>query len=143
MFFSRKKRRIQKLLLVEDEPLVAFDNEHFLTEAGFTVVATVDRVAAAVEAIASGRAIDLVLVDVDLADGNGLDVARAAYARAIPALYVTGNCPPEAETFAAGCLSKPYMPRDLVSAVEAIEAQKDGQEMRKLPQGLRLFAEAR
>jgi len=142
MFFGRKKRGIEKLLLVEDEPLVAFDNEHALTDAGFTIVATVDRVAAAVEAIASGRSIDLVLVDVELADGNGLDVARAAFARAIPALFVTGNCPPEAETFAAGCLDKPYLPRDLLDAIQAIEERRAGKDPRRLPTGLRLFEQA-
>ena len=33
--FGRKKRQIERLLLVEDEPLVAFDNEHALSDAGF------------------------------------------------------------------------------------------------------------
>ena len=78
--FGRKKRRIVNLLLVEDEPLVAFDNEHALTDAGFTVVATVDRVATALAALKDGLAIDLVVADVQLADGSGLDVARAAQA---------------------------------------------------------------
>ena len=45
---------------------MAFDNEHFLLDAGFTVVGTTDRVSDAVEVIASGKAIDLVLVDLTL-----------------------------------------------------------------------------
>jgi DNA-binding response OmpR family regulator len=139
MWFGRKKRRIERLLVVEDEPLVAFDNEHVLTEAGFTIVGTTDRVADAVAEIASGKAIDLVLVDVNLTDGTGLDVARAAFARAIPALFVTGHCPPEAETFAAGCLDKPYAPRDLLGAIEAIEAAGEGRSPKRMPAGLRLF----
>jgi DNA-binding response OmpR family regulator len=142
MIFGRRKRRISRLLVVEDEPLVAFDTEHFLTDAGFEIVATLDRVAGAVAEIASGRSIDLVLVDMSLADGSGLDVARAAFARAIPALYVTGHCPPEAESFAAGCLAKPYAQRDLLAAIEAIEAVKDGRQVRRLPSGLRLFEQA-
>jgi len=142
MIFGRKKRRIQKLLLVEDEALVAFDNEHFLSDSGFGVVATVDKVADAVALIADGRAIDLVLVDLNLADGSGVDVARAAFARAIPALFVTGACPDEARSFAAGCLSKPYAQRDLLSAIEAIEARREGRDVRRLPAGLTLFAEA-
>jgi CheY-like chemotaxis protein len=139
MLFGRKKRRIEKLLVVEDEPLVAFDNEHLLEEAGYTIVGTVDRVASAVEVIASGKAIDLVLVDVELTDGTGLDVARAAFARAIPALFVTGNCPPEAQSFAAGCLAKPYAPRELLAAIEAVEAMADGRAPKRMPPGLRLF----
>ena len=139
MFFGRKKRRIERLLVVEDEPLVAFDTEHFLSDSGFRIVATTDRVADAVEVIASGKAVDLVLVDVSLADGTGLDVARAAFARAIPALFVTGNCPPEAQAFAAGCLDKPYRQRDLLAAIEAVEAVLDGRAPKRVPGGLRLF----
>jgi len=78
MLFERKKRRITRLLLVEDEPLVAFDAEHLLIAEHYEVIATVDRVARAVAIIGDGRAIDLVLVDVELADGSGVDVARAA-----------------------------------------------------------------
>lgn len=139
MLFGRKKRRIERLLVVEDEPLVAFDTEHFLSDAGFRIVGTTDRVADAVAAIAGGRAIDLVLVDMCLADGTGLDVARAAFARAIPALFVTADCPPEAQPFAAGCLAKPYQQRDLLLAIDAVEALADGRSLKRMPAGLRLF----
>ena len=142
MLFGRKKRRIEKLLVVEDEPLVAFDNEHFLLDSGFTVVATTDRVSDSVSVIASGKSIDLVLVDVALTDGSGMDVARAAFARAIPALYVTGNCPIEAQAFAAGCLAKPYQQRELLASIDAIEAVIDGRTPKRVPAGLRLFERA-
>jgi len=139
MIFGRRKRSITRLLLVEDEPLVAFDNEHVLTDAAYEIVATVDRVADAVDVIASGAPIDLVLVDVSLADGSGIAVARAAGERGVPVLFVTGNCPVEAPEVASGCLSKPYAPRDLLSAIQAVEAQIDGKPPKRLPAGLRLF----
>ena len=142
MIFGRRKRRITRLLLVEDEPLVAFDNEHFLTDASYEIVATVDRVADAVDVIGSGAALDLILVDVSLADGSGIEVARAANGRGLPVLFVTGNCPVEAQDVAAGCLSKPYAQRDLLAAIQAVEAQLDGKPMKRLPSGLRLFAQA-
>ncbi|MBL7372976.1 response regulator, partial [Escherichia coli] len=50
--FGRKKRRIERVLVAEDEPLVAFDTEHFLTGEGFAVAATVDTVAEALRVIA-------------------------------------------------------------------------------------------
>ena len=78
MIFRRKKRRIEQLLLVEDEPLVAFDNEHFLGAAGFEIVATVDSVADALRTIASAPEIDLVLVDVSLSDGSGVEGDRGS-----------------------------------------------------------------
>ena len=140
MLFGKKKRLIIRLLVVEDEPLVAFDTEYFLTESKFTVVATVDRVSDALAVIESGSAIDLVLADVSLSDGSGLDVARAALAKGVPVLFVTGNCPIEATTLAAGCLSKPYSQRDLLGAIAAIEAQIGGVVPKRLPSGFRLFA---
>lgn len=139
MIFGRKKRQIERLLVVEDEPLVAFDTEYFLSDAAYHIVATVDRVADALEVIGSDKVIDLVLVDVNLADGSGLDVARAAVARSLPVLFVTGHFPDEASAIAVGCLAKPYNPKDLLGAIAAIEASLAGKPPKRLPPGLRLF----
>lgn len=139
MLFGKKKRQIVRLLVVEDEPLVAFDTEYFLTDAKFTIVATIDRVAEALPILASDTVIDLVLVDVNLADGSGIDVARAAQARGVPVMFVTGSCPVEATTLAAGCMAKPYMPRDLIAAIEAIEAMLGGGKPTRVPSGFTLF----
>ena len=139
MVFGRKQRVLERLLLVEDEPLVAFDNEHVLSDAGYRVVATVDRVADALDVLAEGG-VDLVLVDVNLADGSGVDVARAARKGGVPVMFVTGACPPEAIELAAGCLSKPYNPRTLLTAIGAIEAGLQGNPPKRLPPGFTLFA---
>lgn len=139
--FGRKSRHITRLLVVEDEPLVAFDNEHALTDAGFEIVATVDGAAGAVKALAGDGAIDLVVADVRLADGSGIDVARAAQARGVPVLFVTGQCPTEAQALAAGCLAKPYLPRELVAAIQAVDARIDGRTPKRLPKGMTLFGE--
>jgi DNA-binding response OmpR family regulator len=141
--FGKKKRRIVNLLIVEDEPLVAFDTEHFLTDEGFEIVSTVDRVAEAIRCIEDhGDEIDLVLLDVQLADGSGIDVARVAYSHDVAALFVTGNCPGEAKEFAAGCLSKPYAQRELLLAIVAIEDVLEGRKPKRLPGGFSLFREA-
>ena len=137
--FGRKKRRIVNLLLVEDEPLVAFDNEYALRDAGFSIVATVDRVAAALGWLERSEAVDLVVADVRLADGSGVDVARRAHAAGVPVLFVTGSCPPDARALAHGCLAKPYSPRQLVAAIQAIEMRLDGKEPKRVPVGLTLF----
>jgi DNA-binding response OmpR family regulator len=142
MLFGKKKRRIERLLVVEDEALVAFDTQHFLSEAGFDIVATVDRVADALRVIDAEEDIDLVLVDVSLADGSGVSVAQAAQARDIPVLFVTGSFPEEARPLAAGVLAKPYPQRDLLAAIGAIEAVIEGQEPKKLPSGFSLFKRA-
>ena len=144
MLFGKKKRRICRLLIVEDEPLVAFDTEHFLRDEEFEIVATVDRVADAMEVIRrsgdGAGGIDLMLVDVSLADGSGIDVARVAHGAGIPVMFVTGSCPVGASDVAVGCLSKPYAQRSLLSAIDAIEQLLEGKAPKRLPSGFRLFA---
>jgi len=143
MLFGRKKRRIERVLVVEDEPLIAFDTEHFLTGEGFVIAATVDTSAEALRVIAADDEIDLVLADIDLADGSGVDVARAAQGRGVPVLFVTGSCPEGARTLAAGCLAKPYPQRDLLTAIAAIEAVLEGAKTpRRLPVSFSLFLSA-
>lgn len=126
MLFGRRKRRIERVLVVEDEPLLAFDTEHFLAGEGFVIAATVDTIAEALRVIATDAELDLVLADVSLADGSGVEVARAAKQRDLPVLFVTGSFPEEARALAAGCLAKPYPQRDLLAAIGAIEAALDG-----------------
>ena len=139
MLFGRHERKLKRVLIVEDEPLVAFDNEHFLGDAGFDVTATVDRVEDAVRVIEDGGA-DLVLADVSLqGGGSGIDVARAAHARGVPVLLVTGECPPEAEAFAVACLAKPYSQGALLKAIDIVEAKLAGRRIGRLPAGMTLF----
>ncbi|THD36985.1 MAG: response regulator [Sphingomonas sp.] len=140
MVFGRKKRVISRLLVVEDEPLVAFDNEHSLTEEGFEVVATVDRVADAIAVLEANADIDLVLVDVNLTDGSGIDIARHAHARGVAVIFCTGDCPEGGRAFARGCLAKPYRPADLIAAIAAVDGQLQGRPRpRRLPRGFSLF----
>ncbi len=140
MLFGRRRRTLGRILIVEDEPLVAFDNEHFLTDRGFKVVATVDSVADAVRTIASDD-VDLVLADVNLSDGNGIDVAYAAQTKGVKVLFVTGTCPLEAQALAVGCLAKPYSQRDLLDALEAVDATVAGRAPKRTPRGLSLYAQ--
>ena len=142
MLFGKKTRRIVRLLIVEDEPLVAFDTEHFLRDEAFEIVATVDRVAHAMAAIEGEEEIDLLLVDVNLADGSGLDVARVAHGVGIPVIFVTGECPIGASEVAVGCLSKPYAQKSLLGAIAAVEGMLDGKPPKRLPSGFNLFETA-
>ena len=81
MLFGKRERRISRIMIVEDEPLVAFDNEYMLKDAGYEVVATVASLADAL-AVIEAEALDLVLTDISLSgEGDGIDVARAAGAK--------------------------------------------------------------
>ena len=139
MLFTRKQRLINRLLIVEDEPLVAFDNEHALGEAGYEVVATVDRFRDAMAVIEAGE-IDLILSDVALTGSrNGVDLARAVKPLAIRLLFVTGSCPIDAPQISVGCLAKPYAQRDLIDSLKALELALAGEMPKRLPAGLSLY----
>lgn len=121
MLFTSAPNRIKRLLIIEDDPLVAFDNERTLKHGGYDVIATVDSGEAAVPYIAS-EPIDALVLDLGLA-GNmtGREVARLARDRSIAVLLVTGKVPEDAAEIAMACLSKPHGSSDLIAALRAIE----------------------
>lgn len=139
MLFGRRERLIRRILIVEDEPLVAFDSEHMLKEAGYVVVATVDTLDGA-RAVIDREPLDLVLTDISLnGEGDGTGVARAARERGVPVLFVTAHCIDEAPLLALGCLAKPYSERVLKGALEALDRHLQGLRRRKLPVQLTLY----
>ena len=138
MLFGKPKRIVKRILIVEDEPLTAFDNEMMLVEAGYSVVATHDRVADAVATLDKDQ-VDLILCDVRLTgERSGLDLARIARERGIPLLFVTGNAPDNAAELAIGCLMKPYNDRILKAALQAVDQHLAGENVRP-PRGLVLY----
>ena len=140
MLQRRPPRLIRRLLVVEDEPLVAFDNEYFLEQEGYDVVATVDTVDAALDLL--GReSVDAVLLDVNLAgDRSGVEVAVAARASEIPVLFLSGSIPPDAAELAMAALTKPYAHRELAAALKVMDAIVAGRPPEKWPDSMRLFA---
>lgn len=141
MVFGRKKRKLNRVLVVEDEPLIAFDTEYTLESEGFEVVATVDTVAEALAAL-QAHEIDLALLDINLSDGNGVEVARAAAAAGVCVIFATGACPGDADGVAHGCLAKPYGGREIAGAVAVLERLIAGRKAGRLPQGFTLFERA-
>jgi DNA-binding response OmpR family regulator len=143
MLFGKRERLIRRILIVEDEPLVAFDNEFSLGEAGYEVVGTVDNLDAARALIESEEEIDLVLTDIRLAgDGDGTGVARIARNKGVPVLFVTGHCPDDAQSLAVGCLAKPYSEKVLKAALGCLDEVLQGKEVKKLPPQLSLYEQA-
>lgn len=141
MLFGKQKRIVNRILIVEDEPLTAFDNETLLGDAGYEVVATIDRYADAVVMLDREK-IDLILSDVRLTGvRTGVDLARHAKERGIPVLFVTGAPPENAAELAIGCLLKPYAHRTLKAALEAVDKYLAGEKARP-PAGLTLYPKA-
>ncbi|MEO7787816.1 MAG: response regulator [Sphingomicrobium sp.] len=138
MLFGKRKQIVKRILVVEDEPLTAFDNETMIQSAGYEVVATRDNVADALLTL-DQEPVDLILSDVKLSGKrNGIDLAREAARRGVPVLFATGHCPPEAADVSIGCLMKPYGDKVLKEAIRAVEEHLEGK-VPKLPKGLELF----
>lgn len=142
MFFSKGRQGLSRILVVEDEPLLAFDTERALQHAGYEVVATVDRFRDAEAVIEKEGAIDLLIVDIRLRGArSGLDLARHARARGIAVLFATAHCPEDARDMgiALGVLARPFEPRSLVRAIAVCKRLLAGQPAGRLPAGLTLF----
>jgi two-component system, response regulator PdtaR len=139
MLFGKRKRIVKRILIVEDEPLTAFDNENMLGDAGYEVVATLDSFDDAAEMLQREQ-IDLILSDYRLqGEMTGLDLARAAKKQGVPIVFATGHeLPQESQTVALGCIAKPYSERTLRQALDAIDRHLAGKTVRA-PKGVELF----
>ena len=141
MLFGKRNQIVKRILIVEDEPLTAFDNENMLSDAGYKVVATVDDFEEALRVLENEQ-VDLVLSDVRLrSQQNGIDLAQHAAKRNIPTLFATGHDYPHAAEIAVGCLAKLYSERQLLKAVECVDRRLQGEKV-KPPKGLQLFVPA-
>jgi len=138
MLFGKRKQVVKRILIVEDEPLTAFDNENHLGDAGYDIVATVDDLDEAME-ILEREEVHLILSDVRLKkQQTGIHLARHAKGKGIPTLFATGNPYPGASEIAVGCLAKPYTERQLTKAIECVDRHLQGEKV-KAPKGLELF----
>ncbi len=139
MLFGRRKQMVKRILIVEDEPLTAFENENMLGDCGYVIVATIDDFSQALEVL-DREQVDLILSDVRLrSQETGIDLARAAKERGIPTLFATGHPYPGATEVAIGCLLKPYSDLQLKSAIECVDQHLQRRRV-KPSKGLELFA---
>jgi two-component SAPR family response regulator len=138
MLFGKRKQVVKRILIVEDEPLTAFDNENFLGDAGYEIVATVDDLDEALKVLERDH-VHLILSDVRLrGDRTGIELATAAKERGVPTLFATGHSYPGASEIAIGCVMKPYTERQLIKAIEAVDRHLQGEKV-KAPKGVELF----
>ncbi len=138
MLFGRRKQLVKRILIVEDEPLTAFENENVLGDAGYEIVATVDDLDEAL-AVLDREEVDLILSDVRLRNKKtGIHLAGAAKEKGVPTLFATGHAYPGASDIAVGCLMKPYSERQLCKAIETVDRHLQGEKV-KPPKGLELF----
>ena len=118
----------KRVLIVEDEALVALTLEDVLSEAGYMVCGIADRPAEAL-ALASQHRPEIAVIDVRLAaGGDGIALAeQMAALLPVLILFATGN-PAEVCARARagqGCLSKPFQSEWLLAALDAIQSGTD------------------
>jgi DNA-binding response OmpR family regulator len=117
-----------RVLIVEDELLIALDVEQALIAAGYEICGVASSEAEAL-AMADTMRPDLAVVDINLNPGDGRNVARALSDRHKTAvLFATSQCTElDRRMGAIACLPKPYLADDVPAALRAIEAIADGQ----------------
>ena len=84
MLFGKRKQVVKRILIVEDEPLTAFDNENMLGDAGYEVVATVDDLDEALESARTGRGAPNPQRRPPSRRPYGIELATAAKQKGIP-----------------------------------------------------------
>lgn len=112
------ERRL-RILIVEDEMLVAMNIEDMLLDLGHEVAGIAGRLAPAL-ALAGEAAIDLAILDVNLAGEPSFPVAAMLATRGIPFLFATGyGRAGIVETYRdRPVLQKPFRAEALAGAVE-------------------------
>ena len=108
-----------RVLVIEDEAIIAMTAEDMLEELGCTLAGTAATLADALAA-ADTHGFDVALLDINLNGAESLPVAEKLRARGVPFIFTTGygaagHCDayPEAEL-----VTKPYRMEDLEGAIQ-------------------------
>ncbi|PKR89996.1 hypothetical protein CXZ10_00960 [Pleomorphomonas diazotrophica] len=130
-----KKKRIQaaakiarwqmtsgmKILVLEDEPLIAMDLEDLLTSKGFMVVGPFFTAAAASDGLDQGKP-QAALLDIHLMNETSFDLARELKRRGMPFAFMTGLVAPNllpTDLLGSPIILKPYNEKELLAFLAA------------------------
>lgn len=122
----------RRILIVEDDQVVAISTGNLLRSLGYEVVGIADTGRDAVESAQATRP-DLILMDIRLRGAiDGMTAARLIQrAFEVPIVFVTGFDADDVrqrsrDVGACGYLTKPYCPQDLQRVIAAVLQQKEG-----------------
>lgn len=118
-----------RILIVEDEVLVAMLLEELLSGMGHKVVASIARVGEAIR-FADHADVDLAILDVNLHGANSFPVASALRRRGIPFIFATGfgSAGLTSEFENEVTLQKPYEPCELKRAIAEASGPSTGRQ---------------
>ena len=118
------------ILIVEDDKIINGGIQIFLQKQGYLVSSAINR-AEADEALAQQN-IDLILLDINLPDGSGLELCESIRKKsAVPIIFLTANDTDEdmVKGFSLGCddyIAKPFSLEVLVSRIGAVLRRSTG-----------------
>lgn len=112
-----------RILIVEDEMLVAMNIEDMLVDNGHEIAAIASRLDAGMQ-LAREEAIDFAMLDVNLAGDLSFPIADILEARGIPYIFATGygRKGVRDEYGTVPVLQKPFRARDLQEAIRDLTA---------------------
>ena len=114
---------MSKILIVEDDITIIRTLEAYLLSEGFEIVS----VSSQREALAAleNENVDLLLLDISLAEGNGFAVCEAAKGHGLPVIFLTASGDENSvvrglDMGADDYIAKPFRPRELVSRIRSV-----------------------
>lgn len=132
-----------RILIIEDEALVAMELRFVLEDLGHQVVATASDAQTARD-VAAENEIDLALVDIHLSDGaTGIELGRElGQYRGVTVLFMTANPGMVRDGVAGtiGVITKPTDERAVQTAVDYALRRRKGAPVDYAPPELQLFA---
>jgi CheY-like chemotaxis protein len=111
----------RRVLIVEDEPMLAFVLQELLQEDGFVIAGVAARLEPAIAIIESGIC-DAAVLDANLAGVSAGPAAAALAARGLPYIVLSGYSPDQLPDVFSGALhlQKPCRPERLLEALRGI-----------------------
>jgi DNA-binding response OmpR family regulator len=137
-------QKLETLMIVEDEAIIAIDLRDELQQAGYRVLDLTDRQDEALQ-VAKAEKPHLALVNISLAQGDdGIELSRHLKAMDIPVLLISGQVSRarSAATVAIGSMPKPYHAAQMVVAVAYLLGRLNGDRSLRGPARLEVFDEA-
>jgi DNA-binding NarL/FixJ family response regulator len=132
-----------RILIIEDEAIVAMELRFVLEDLGYEVVGTAAEARTA-RNILREEDVDLALVDIHLSDGpTGVELGRElGEERGVTVLFMTANpgMVREGVVGAIGVLPKPTDEHAVQGAVEYALSKRQGRPIEYAPPGLQLFS---
>lgn len=109
-----------RVLVVEDEPVVAMCLEDLLESLGCVTIGPASRLAEGL-ALATGEAVDAAILDINLGGERSEPIALTLRARGVPFVFASGyGSPPEGFGDGVPLIEKPYREAEVRAALAAV-----------------------